>query len=601
MGSPVFLELQDAIKLSWNTAFQSLSWTQNLQLLARLVIALTKTDTVEFTAILLAICPGVCVADRISCFCEAILDIPSLCKESLRCCVAKKIFGADNTPDELTFPKEDARCKSGGGQPKEDETEEEEEEEMMDTAATTNKLKVAKEKEKKDREKKEKEKREKDRKIKERKEEEAQKKKDEQKEKNAKKQKDEEAQAQNPGGRCRGTCVTGFFSLLCDEIDRAANCPGQGRCCITRSPPRPRPGETKRRPSPPPKVIRRPPPPTRPPKPAQSSNKCPGVCIPEVMLSLCAPPSVVSAKGPCPKGTFCCDHKGPPLTRADLTPATPRPRPPPRVRPPPPPPQQSSGTDFSSLFLKMAPTLIGAATGSQSTAQTVTSLLPLLSLLGPLMNSNRQPSRPQQTSRPSPTRPPVTRPPPTTTTVTTTTTEKADPRPECPGTCIAPYLSFTCFGNAETSKLFGCDRRKTICCSPRSAVREEEQRLSRERSSLIQRERPKPAQERPPQGLWPHENQQHPRRNDSQSHEVIPYQPYPFPTEQPPFVNPVTNKYVCGVKGQYRSSRVVGGEDAAPGEWCWQVALINSLNQYLCGGALIGQSWVLTAAHCVTK
>jgi secreted trypsin-like serine protease len=45
----------------------------------------------------------------------------------------------------------------------------------------------------------------------------------------------------------------------------------------------------------------------------------------------------------------------------------------------------------------------------------------------------------------------------------------------------------------------------------------------------------------------------------------------------------------------------MGGEDGERGEWCWQVALINSLNQYLCGAALIGTQWVLTAAHCVTK
>lgn len=50
-----------------------------------------------------------------------------------------------------------------------------------------------------------------------------------------------------------------------------------------------------------------------------------------------------------------------------------------------------------------------------------------------------------------------------------------------------------------------------------------------------------------------------------------------------------------------RQARVVGGEDGENGEWCWQVALINSMNQYLCGAALIGTQWVLTAAHCVTK
>lgn len=64
---------------------------------------------------------------------------------------------------------------------------------------------------------------------------------------------------------------------------------------------------------------------------------------------------------------------------------------------------------------------------------------------------------------------------------------------------------------------------------------------------------------------------------------------------------PAYSKYVCGVKGTSRSGRVVGGEDGDQAEWCWQVALINSLNQYLCGAALIGTQWVLTAAHCVTK
>lgn len=39
----------------------------------------------------------------------------------------------------------------------------------------------------------------------------------------------------------------------------------------------------------------------------------------------------------------------------------------------------------------------------------------------------------------------------------------------------------------------------------------------------------------------------------------------------------------------HRQARVVGGEDGDNGEWCWQVALINAQNQYLCGGALIGE------------
>ena len=173
-----------------------------------------------------AVCPGVCVADRISCFCEAILDIPSLCKENLRCCVAKKIFGSENTPEELIFPKEDSRCKSGGStkdKKDDEEEEEEEEEEIMDTAESNTKLKLAKEREQKEKEKQEKERKEKERRVLE-----AKRRKEELEKKKQKKKKEEEEKASlSPEGRCRGTCVTGFFSLLCDEIDRSAICPGQ--------------------------------------------------------------------------------------------------------------------------------------------------------------------------------------------------------------------------------------------------------------------------------------------------------------------------------------------------------------------------------------
>ncbi|GIY21743.1 protein masquerade [Caerostris darwini] len=55
----------------------------------------------------------------------------------------------------------------------------------------------------------------------------------------------------------------------------------------------------------------------------------------------------------------------------------------------------------------------------------------------------------------------------------------------------------------------------------------------------------------------------------------------------------------CGVKGRRDLARVMGGRESLPGEWCWQVAIINAQNQYICGGALIDDSWVLTAAHCV--
>ena len=52
------------------------------------------------------VCPGVCVAERISSHCEAALDVYGLCKSSLRCCVSHNIFdGKDSVPKEFVLIK----------------------------------------------------------------------------------------------------------------------------------------------------------------------------------------------------------------------------------------------------------------------------------------------------------------------------------------------------------------------------------------------------------------------------------------------------------------------------------------------------------------
>ena len=67
------------------------------------------------------------------------------------------------------------------------------------------------------------------------------------------------------------------------------------------------------------------------------------------------------------------------------------------------------------------------------------------------------------------------------------------------------------------------------------------------------------------------------------------------------FVTLTFSIFFAGLSGAKVRSSIVGGHDAPKGRWPWMVHLnitSDGINRWRCGGTILNNQWVLTAASC---
>uniref|UniRef100_A0A8C3TGB9 coagulation factor Xa n=2 Tax=Catharus ustulatus TaxID=91951 RepID=A0A8C3TGB9_CATUS len=54
-------------------------------------------------------------------------------------------------------------------------------------------------------------------------------------------------------------------------------------------------------------------------------------------------------------------------------------------------------------------------------------------------------------------------------------------------------------------------------------------------------------------------------------------------------------------KTPYVDTRIVGGDDCLPGQCPWQAVLLDEQGEEFCGGTILNENFILTAAHCINQ
>ncbi|CAK1546026.1 unnamed protein product [Leptosia nina] len=85
---------------------------------------------------------------------------------------------------------------------------------------------------------------------------------------------------------------------------------------------------------------------------------------------------------------------------------------------------------------------------------------------------------------------------------------------------------------------------------------------------------------------------------------LMPNYPYPFlfyaPLRSKRNVVTTSSEDSKELRKRMTEGRVVGGKPSQPAAWPWVVALYRD-GQFHCGGVIINQNWIMSAAHCVHK